>query len=96
MWFSDKSKSATATGFLAATSFPDHAPRQQRQDGHLLDQGTPSAPAGITKPGGRSEAQERAYVVPGCDSSESLTGSKEGPDLPDALSWPRWACVLVR
>ena len=33
----------------------------------------------------RSEAQQRAYAVPGCDSSESLTGSKEGQDLPDAL-----------
>ena len=96
MRFSDMSKSATVTDFRAATSFPDHAPRQQWQDGHLLDQDTPSAPAGITKPEGRSEAQERAYTAPGCDSSESLTGSKEGPDLPVALSWPRWACVLVR
>jgi hypothetical protein len=79
MRFSDaSSKSAIVTRFLAATSFPDHAPRQEWQDGHLLDQDTPSAPAGITKPGGRSEAQERAYVVLGCDSSESLTGSKEG------------------
>jgi hypothetical protein len=96
MRFSDPSKSATVTGFLAATTSLTTRHGSNGKTGPYSTKARRRHLQGSPSLGGRSEAQERAYVVPGCDSSESLTGSKEGPDLPVALSWPRWACVLVR
>ena len=47
-------------GLLAAVSFPTTRRGRNGKTGTYSTKGTPSAPAGITNPGGRSETQERA------------------------------------